>query len=196
MSEHPEQISGVNHGCGIDRYETPIFAPAPDLVAASSAVLRSWQEISDERLCPLGLVASGRVGSTLLMRILSSHPGIVTHAEEPFETLIAGHAFRLYYVQTRGGDAEHFNRYAADSRLVGPFPQYMRRNFTDETLNAAIGEAVSGTLRVALANMVTQIYRQLAARYGKVQPTYYAERRNVTPCWAGTISSDLQKRSY
>lgn len=126
-------------------------------------------------MIPIGLVSMGRSGSTLLMRLMASHPAIVTHDAEPFETLIANHMVRMYYVLKQEADSEHNAKHLGDGRHMGPFPEYKRKGCRHDALENAIEDAVEGPIKYAGRASTNMIYRALARHQGK-QATHFIEK--------------------
>jgi hypothetical protein len=97
------------------RFEFRVRAALPDgsrvKVAAISGDRRALTTAYAPRLQPLLVTSLGRMGTTLLMRMLSAHPGVVTYNRPPYEA--RGGKYWLHVLKTLAAPADASKRVGA-----------------------------------------------------------------------------------
>jgi hypothetical protein len=97
------------------RFEFRVRAALPDgsrvKVAAISGERRALTTAYAPRLQPLLVTSLGRMGTTLLMRMLSAHPGVVTYNRPPYEA--RGGKYWLHVLKTLAAPADASKRVGA-----------------------------------------------------------------------------------
>src|SRR5215210_7383658 len=97
------------------RFEFRVRAALPDgsrvKVAAIGGERRTLTTAYAPRLQPLLVTSLGRMGTTLLMRMLAAHPGVVTYARPPYEA--RGGKYWLHVLKTLAAPTDPRKRVGA-----------------------------------------------------------------------------------
>ncbi len=134
-----------------------------------------------EGLLPLVVTSLGRSGTTWVMKLLSSHPGIAVAGSYPYEIRAACYWMHIFYVLSRSADEDRTvdpNDFLYDLRRAGPSP------FHAQCYGSSVMHWFREDYRSLLADFckdsVNRFYGTMA--YGvKEDSVFFAEKCPPTP---------------
>lgn len=141
-------------------------------------------ELAHERLLqPILITASGRGGSTILMKRLAAHPAVSVANIYPFETELLKYYSHAFRVLTSPGDHERSGKpetFVDNHRFLGANPYYVAsfaKAFKDPKRFDAIYQAVAPReTAAAFRSIINAYYGSAAADQGKEVPLFFAEK--------------------
>ncbi len=139
-------------------------------------------------LTPLLVTALGRSGTTMLMRYLSQHPGIVVADQYPYEIKLISHYADAARILSSDADHERSddpNGVLRDRAMIGfnPFNrrelhQFMR---SPEAIDQHFEEVVPAAALRTCGSLIMDYYRRVQADRGKPGAVYIAEKAPPRP---------------
>lgn len=139
-----------------------------------------------DELSPVLVTATGRSGTTLLMRRLANHRRITLVEQLPYEMKLLSYYSKAFDVLTSPGNRERSvdpdHIYDDPFHLgLNPFHHhYFNRAFPSPgMLHEFFRETSAPIIANSFKEIVTRFYRQLAATQGKDQAIYFAEKCSV-----------------
>jgi hypothetical protein len=158
---------------------------APPRTAEASPAAPAEGRAAEPGPHPILVTAPGRSGTTYLMSCLAAAPQIVAAELVPYEVRLLSYYATVFGVLTAPADQErstHPDRLEGDGFHVGsnPFagaqyaPAFKARAAFEDYTQKWVPRRLSG----ALANIVREYYRRLAADRGKGEVLYFAEKNN------------------
>jgi hypothetical protein len=134
-------------------------------------------------LTPIVVTAMGRSGTTILMRKLANHPGIVASEQYPFEMkliLYYAHALRVLTSPADHEHSSHPDRLTSDRYFVGSNPfghEKYEKAFKDkDRFERFFGSTVPTQIAACFRDLIFSFYDSLAADQGKKEPRFFAEK--------------------
>jgi hypothetical protein len=133
----------------------------------------------DPSLRPLILTSLGRTGTTLVMRLLSAHPRVVTHDTFPYEIGPAKYWLHTLLVlaepanHRESSTPEHFFE---DMWHVGHNPFHTAPMTDSAAVRRVLGRDVVHRLAAFVQESIDDFYTAVAADQGKPQATFFAEK--------------------
>lgn len=146
------------------------------------------------RYNPLLITASGRSGTTMLMRALGLHPHILTSNFYPYEVRQAG--YWLHLLQTCGmpadfAEAAHPDRFFLDRHRSGanPYshPEYLNQYRTPQAFREYYSHSTFAALSKFCVERIDDYYELIAQEEGKPEARLFAEKfspgNSQDLCW-------------
>jgi hypothetical protein len=163
----------------------PPVAAAPASVAAAAPEGDAAVGEMPARLRPILVTAPGRSGTTYLMACLAASRDIVVAELIPYEVRMLSYYAVAYDVLTAPADTDnstHPDRLEGDGYHIGynPFSgqQYAQAFANGAPLRSFYDDWVPTRLGAAMADIVAEYYRRLAADKGKDAVRFFAEKNN------------------
>ena len=159
------------------------FAENREVIEGGRATLSPHQVDQPATLTPLCVTATGRSGTTMMMRRLGEHPSVVIGELFPFEMKLLGYFAQAFEVMTSPGDWErsvHYDKIQDDVYRLGfnPFfhPDFVGM-FRDPDRYQDFFATTSPTILAdAFKRMIDAFYREAAATQDKRGISFFAEK--------------------
>lgn len=139
-----------------------------------------------EELRPVMVTSAGRSGSTLLMRRLGNHPGIVIADQAPYEMKLATYYAKAFEVLTSPGNVER--SVAPDKIYDDPFQlglnPFQHHDFENVLPGRAAffgfwRETAAPIVAGAFKDILVRFYLRLGAAQGKHTAQWFAEKTSL-----------------
>jgi Sulfotransferase family len=131
------------------------------------------------QLKPLLVTSLGRTGTTLLMSLLSAHPGIVAYRSYPYETFPARYWLHLLRVLAEPADRAHSSdpsRFTADLWQVGYNPFHSAPATHAPELADLFGRSYVERLARFCQESIDDFYRVTASLQGQQGADFFVEK--------------------
>jgi hypothetical protein len=167
-------------------FEFRVRAALPDgsrvKVASIGGERRALTTAYAPRMEPLLVTSLGRMGTTLLMRMLAAHPGVVAYARPPYE--VRGGKYWLHVLKTLAAPTDPSKRVGAPMEFhleplaVGGNPFYSAAFAAWPAVEAWSGSTYVEELAAFCQRSIDGWYRATAAAQGEAEDrlVYFAEK--------------------
>ena len=151
----------------------------------------------DPALQPIVVSCLGRTGSTLLMKMLASHPEVVVLRRHPYESGAARywvHVLRVLSQPANWMQSTHPDTFAEDPWAVGSHPFYDEGVAATPELDAWIGGTYVSELARFCQRSIDEWYRRVARSQGQEGARCFAEK-HMWPGYGPALTRELYPRA-
>jgi sulfotransferase family protein len=144
-------------------------------------------------LQPIVLSGLIRSGTTLLMRLLDSHPRVVVGRPHPFESGTARYWVHMLRVLSEPGNLTQSSKpksFQQDLWKIGQNPFYDRHVMARPELGDWLGRTYVERLAAFCVSSIDGWYTRLAGAQGKDDPVYFAEK-DMLPSYLPVLMREL-----
>lgn len=152
----------------------------------------------EPRLQPLMVTSLGRTGTTLLMSLLSAHPGVVMHRIYPYEIFPGKywlHMLRVLAEPANHVESSQVEDFSDDIWRVGHNPFHTAPITDRPELAQLLGRSYVERLAAFCQNSIDDFYMAVATFQEKDKPEFFAEKLipDHVPCVAWSIYPDARE---
>jgi hypothetical protein len=189
------------YGTGAHGFDFAFEPPLPDeqlcqiLICASQnneiLVARTLPAIAQnhdgyQRIQPIFVSFSGRSGSTIMMKMLSTSPDVVVAGSYPFEVMLSAYYGHAFSVLTQPGDhirSSNPSNICEDMFRVGANPFYHHQcanNIQSPTaLYDILGRQLKNGINDTFRDTILEVYETLAGAVPNAKKRYFAEKSTL-----------------
>jgi hypothetical protein len=150
----------------------------------------------EPRIQPISLTTLGRTGTTMLTKMLGTHPEILTYRAFQYEPAAAG--YWLHVLRSLAEPASYIPQVAPplarnEGWWLAPEPPTRYRGIDDPGVENWIGAAGVEAAAAFCQSRIEALYEELARHLGRGRPAYFAEKHG--PGWVSTFLPELYPRA-